>query len=198
MPQGAPGLGLPLVDHLVEQRTAGPGPAILPEVPEPQRNFRPFAQSPSGTELPQTAAHQAGKPDRGRAEGSVEVPGVELGVERLEPGKGGLIFWPGRLRGPADGLRRRSVGVDRESHQNPLRRTPVRPAGSGPGPFRDGGNHLVGGRRIAAMDPERAAEGQADEDSPIGVEDHRNRLGQAKGPKPGCEDWFEHAHRIRP
>jgi hypothetical protein len=88
--------------------------------------------------------------------------------------------------------------VHGEGNQDPLGQPPVGATGAGPGPAGDGGNHLVRGRLVAAMDPERAAPRHADQDSPIRVEDHRHRSWQAMGAKPDGEELLDHAGFIRP
>ena len=197
MPQPPTGLGLPLVDHLVKQRSGGSGPSVVSQVSMREGDLWSLPRGLHRPELPQPAAHPAGKPDVGRPEASAETTGIELGMERLKPVERGRILGARRIGGPANRRPRGSVGMHREGDQDPLRQTPLGATEAGPSPSRDSGHHVVGSGLVAAMDPERAAARHADQDSPIGVEDHRNRLGQAVGAEPNGEQ-LGHAGFIRP
>src|SRR6185295_3848061 len=95
MAQGAAGLGLPLMHHLVQQGPGGPGPPVALEVTMREGDFGSLAGAGRGTELSQPPPHPAGKPERAGTQGAAEVPGVELGVEGAEPGQRGLVLGAG-------------------------------------------------------------------------------------------------------
>jgi len=80
------------------------------------------------------------------------------------------------------------MGVHREGDEDPLRQASVGAAGAGPSPFRNGGNHVVRGGFVPAVDPERTAPCHADQDSPVGMEDHRNGFRQTMGVEPDRQE----------
>ena len=200
MSQGASGFGLPLMHHLVKQRAGGPGPSVALQMSMREGDFRSLPRSGGGSKFSQAPAHPAGQPDDARPQTRLEVPGVEPGVEGLKPGERCLVLGTGSCHpertGPFAALRR-TVSVHRESDEDPLRQAAVGAASGGPGPFRNSGNHVVWGGLIPAVDPERTAARQADQDSPVGMEDHRNGFGQAMGVEPDRQDRG-HEGFIRP
>ena len=197
MPQSPAGLGLPLMDHLVEKCPGGPGPPIAPQVSMREGDLRSLARTGGGPELPQPPSHPAGHPEIGRPETPPEVSGIELGVDVPEPLECGRILRPSDIDGPPSRPVRGHVGVHREGHQDSLSHPPVGATDPRPGPPRDGSHHLVGGRLIPAVDPERAPASHADEHATIGVEDHRNRFGKSVRAEPDREQ-LGHAGLIRP
>ncbi len=118
-------------------------------------------------------------------------------MDSVKSGERRLIFGE-RCDSVAEALRRRRhVRVHRKGHQYPMRQSPIGPTGAGPSPLRDGGDDLVGGGLVPAVDPERATPSHTHQNSAVGVKDHRHFFRKAVHAEPRGQS-VDHDGRSRP
>ena len=116
---GQPGLGLPLVHHLVQHGVLHLGPRMAQQVAAADRDL----ERPAGVEvdgqLAEPGAHPAGETDRDGPERAAEVGGVELLVERDQPVEPDEVAGP-RTLAPDGTRRRRRVQLDGKAQEDAL------------------------------------------------------------------------------
>jgi hypothetical protein len=104
-----PGLSLPLVNHLVQQRVLD----LVPPMPRDMASAQGKLDRSTGAnihrELSQPAAHPAGEPDGDLLQHSTEMFLIELAMERLEPVKQEYVSRTGAVSAPGSHRRRRML-----------------------------------------------------------------------------------------
>ena len=187
-----PGLRLPLVYHLVQQRMLDLSPTVPGDMLPAQGELdRPAGPDIHG-ELPQPAAHPAGEPDRNLPQCPAEMLLIEPVMEFLEPVKQQHVAGAGALA--ALGSRRRwRVLLHRELEKLALGHAAERTSDSRVEEPNDCLEHPVGRVGVASMNPE---------DPPVEAEHHRTvRMGDDALYLPQSkhqQSIFEHEVQSRP
>jgi hypothetical protein len=158
-----PGLSLPLVHHLVQQRVLDFCPTVPGDMlPAQGKLHRPAGPDIHG-ELPQAAAHSPGEPNRDLPQRPPEMLLVEPAMELLEPVKQQHVARAGTLAA----LRSRRgwrVLLHRELEKLALGNAAERPRNPAVEETHDRLEHPVGRVGVASMNPE---------DAPVEAEHHR-------------------------
>ena len=149
----APGLGLPLVDHLVQHGVLDLAPRVVGEVSAAQRNLDRLPGAEVDAHLTQAGAHAAREPDRDLAEPAAEVLPVELLVQLPEPVEERQVAGVGPLGRALPGSGR--VQLDRKREENQLGPSSIDPRGAGVQEADDGGEHPIGREHVALVQPEQ-------------------------------------------
>jgi hypothetical protein len=158
-----PGLGLPLVHHLVQQRVLDLCPTVPGDMLPAQGELERTAGPDIHGELSQPAAHSAGEPDRDLPQSPAEMILVEPAMEFLEPVKQQHVAGAGALA--AAGPRRRwCVLLHRELEKLALGHAAERTRDSRIEEPNDCLEYPVGRVGIASMNAE---------DAPVEAEHHR-------------------------
>jgi hypothetical protein len=184
-----PGLGLPLVNHLVQQGMLHLAPGMPRDVTPADGDIDGLAGPDLNRELTQPGAHAARKPDRDIPQSAAEVLRVEPPMQALQPVEQRNISRPGALS-PFGSRRGWRVRLHRKCQELALGQLPQRPRHSR---IEEPGNRLkypIRRKSIAPMNPKHALI-EAQHDGSVGMGEYPFDIVEAEGLEPNRETVFE-------
>ncbi len=180
-----PGLRLPLVDHLMQQRVLNLAPRVPRDVAAADGNTEWTSGSDLHRELTEAGAHAARYPDRNLPQRPTEVLEVELPVQAHQSEKHRNITRPRAFSAFGSGARWRML-LNWKREELTLGPEAQRPRHPGVQELDDGLQHSIRRKSIAPVNPENPLI-EAEHHRSVGVGLNLFDVTKAKGLKPNRE-----------